>query len=112
MPFALWRRIEDATSKQDERFADWPVLAQFAGIYKALGRMGIGQAEADEMELWVIGAVLGVDEPDVENDVERGPHLAITQELLAERAKARAEGRPLPQPSVVGGAPPSTLRTG
>ncbi len=81
-------------------------------IYKHLGRLGIGQAQADEMELWVIGVVLGVGEPETEDDVERGPHLAITPELLAERARARAEGRPLPQPSVIGGSAPSTLRTG
>lgn len=37
------------------------VWGEFAPIYRALAQLGIGPRDADDLELWEIAAVLGVD---------------------------------------------------
>lgn len=63
----------------------------FAPIYRALGRMGIGQAEADEMEIWVIAELIGPIEGDSMSAVPSA------REINAARVAAAKAGASPPQ---------------
>lgn len=64
----------------------------FAPIYRSLARMGFGQGEADEMELWVIATVL-------DTDTQERPAGGLTaREINAARVAAARGDRPPPRP--------------
>lgn len=59
-----------------------------------MGARGFGQAETDDMELWVIARLLGLHK---ERPVTREEHLRQATALAEARARAAAAGEPPPQ---------------
>lgn len=80
-------------------------LAEWAGIYDAMAARGFGQADVDEMELWVIAEVLGVNAEAaaaVTGTVTVEQHRATSAELIRRRMEAAARGEKLEAPAVAG----------
>lgn len=73
------------------------MLGEFAPVYRACARLGIPPAAVDAMELWEIGAVLGVGE----DDAPESPAMTAAR-LNAERVRAKREGRPFVPPVAPG----------
>lgn len=83
------------------------MLAEFAPLYEAAAARGLSSAALDEMELWQVGAALGMVHDSAFDGRSNGsPTAALPKEYLEARARAVAEGLPLPDPPVVGA--PST----
>lgn len=81
-----------------------PELAEWAGIYRAMGRLGFSQAEVDEMELWVIAEHLGVhdEERQPSNVMTVAQHAATSADLLRQRVRAHERGTTPPAPPTTG----------
>ena len=71
-------------------------LGFYADIYRALGRV-LSPREVDELELWQIGALLGVDRSEESSDpIDRlAAEIDSKRDSLARRAKP---AEPLPEP--------------
>lgn len=73
-PFSLFVRVEDLTPAEQADLANRPnsVLdgigfTFYADLYRALAPV-MSPSEADEQELWQIGAILGVDRKEPSDD--------------------------------------------
>lgn len=77
------------------------MLAEWAPIYKAMAMRGIGQAAVDEMELWVVAEILGVNDSDDRLLTEAEQRRRDAQ-MNAARVRAAEMGEPPPDFAATG----------
>lgn len=102
-PFLLWRPVEAGAVGTAGPESPLPVrLAEVAPIYRALageGFDGFSPREVDEMELWEIAELLGINDPaDAGAPVSVEQFQAQSQALLAERVRRAESGLAPPRP--------------
>ena len=92
-PFPLWRPLDPEAPPPEPTPWDHlpPALREWAGIYVAMSRLGFTQTEVDDMELWVIAAILDAHagpSSDMTADDPTGEGIPMTAEDFQEQSMA------------------------
>lgn len=100
-PYSPWRAVDPSRSAfADEANPNGPltgVLAACASLYRELIKAGINPLQADEMELWQIASLLGIDADDPGHPAapaqQAASHQSASDALLRERVRRSREGQ-------------------
>lgn len=82
------------------------MLGEFGPVLHAMAKLGIPASVVDDMELWQLAAMLGVD---IETD---SAALPSDSDILAARVAAARGERPPPEPEPITWLDPNTVASG